>query len=186
MSLSLSPLEIPGPLLLTVKRFGDNRGWFTESYKKAALTEAGILVDFVQDNHSYSAQAGTVRGLHYQIGATAQAKLIHCLRGRLVSVAVDIRRSSPGFGRHVMQELSPEAGQQLFIPAGFAHGFCTLAPDTEIFYKADTYYSPQDERGILWSDPALGINWPVAPGQAVLSAKDAVHPLLAEQPDLFD
>ncbi|MBP7066522.1 dTDP-4-dehydrorhamnose 3,5-epimerase [Ferrovibrio sp.] len=186
MSLILKPLALAGPMLLTIKRFGDNRGWFTESYKKAALAEAGLEVDFVQDNHSFSAQAGTVRGMHYQIGATAQAKLIRCLRGRLVSVAVDIRRSSPSFGRHVMQELAGDSADQLFVPAGFAHGFCTLEPDTEIFYKVDTYYAPQDERGILWSDPALSIAWPVAPDQAVLSAKDAVHPLLRDQPDLFD
>ena len=186
MTITAEPLALQGLLLLTVKRFGDNRGWFTESYKKAALAEAGVTVDFVQDNHSYSAQLGTVRGLHYQIGATAQAKLIRCLRGRLVSVAVDIRRSSPTFGRHVMQELSSDSQNQFFVPAGFAHGFCTLAPDTEIFYKVDTYYAPQDERGILWSDPALAINWPVPPGEAVLSAKEMVHPRLADQPDLFD
>ena len=186
MSVMIKKFDIEGPLLLSLKRFGDNRGWFTESYKREELAAAGVRDDFMQDNHSYSAQTGTVRGLHYQVGTMAQAKLIRCLRGRLVSVAVDIRRSSPSFGRHVMQELHAQSTDLFYIPVGFAHGFCTLEPDTEIFYKVDANYAPQGERGILWSDPDLGIAWPIAETGATLSAKDLLHPPLRQQADLFD
>ena len=150
------------------------------------FAEAGVTVEFVQDNHSLSARAGTIRGLHFQSAPFAQDKLVRVTKGRILDVAVDLRRSSPTFGRHVSLELSAENGAQMFIPVGFAHGFCTLEPDTEVIYKVSNYYSPQHDHGIAWDDPALGIQWPVGPGEAVLSEKDTRHPALADLPRYFD
>ncbi|HEY1944481.1 MAG TPA: dTDP-4-dehydrorhamnose 3,5-epimerase [Roseiarcus sp.] len=177
---------IPEVKIITVKKFGDHRGFFSETYNRRAAAEAGIDLAFVQDNHSGSPEIGTVRGLHFQSPPFAQAKLVRVTRGRIFDVAVDLRRSSPTFGRHVAIELSEENWRQLLVPIGFAHGFCTLEPDTEVLYKVTNYYSPQHDHGLAFDDPALEIAWPVDPARAVLSDKDRRHPRLAECPHLFD
>ncbi len=177
---------IPDVKIITAKKFGDHRGFFSETYSRRAAAEAGLDLDFVQDNHSRSAEIGTLRGLHFQSPPFAQDKLIRVTRGRILDVAVDLRRSSPTFGRHVATELSEENWRQLLVPIGFAHGFCTLEPDTEVLYKVTNYYSPQHDHGLAFDDPALGIVWPVDPARAVLSDKDRRHPRLAECPHFFD
>jgi len=168
-------LAIPDVKVLTPRRFGDNRGWFTESWSRKVLD-----VDFCQDNMSLSAPRGTVRGLHFQKPPNAQAKLVCVLKGSILDVAVDIRVGSPTFGQHVAVELSAKEGNQLFVPRGFAHGFCTLEPDTMVMYKVDGFYAPESDAGLLWSDPALAINWPVTPADAELSPKDQNLPRLSE------
>jgi len=168
-------LSIPDVKVLTPRRFGDNRGWFTESWSRKVLD-----VDFCQDNLSLSAPRGTVRGLHFQKPPHAQAKLVSVLRGRIFDVAVDIRVGSPTYGRHVAVELSADKGNQLFVPRGFAHGFCTLEPDTMVMYKVDAFYAPESDAGLLWSDPALAITWPVTSAEAELSPKDQRLPRLAD------
>jgi len=173
-------LELAGVRLLRPKQHGDARGFFSETYNKRALGELGIGDDFVQDNHSLSAAVGTIRGLHFQLPPYAQAKLVRVVRGAVLDVAVDLRRSSATFGRHIAVELSAAAWNQLYVPVGMAHGFCTLQPDTEIIYKVSHYYAPEHDRGLLWSDPQLAIEWPVAADHAVLSDKDRRQPLLAE------
>lgn len=178
--------ELPEIIEIRPTVYMDERGWFSEIYNQRVFAKAGITVAFVQDNQSYSEKAGTVRGLHYQLLPSSQAKLVRVLRGSAVSVIVDIRRSSSTFGRHAKVQLSAAAGNQVFVPTGFAHGFCTTEPQTEVFYKASAFYDPQLERGINWADPALRIAWPVLPKAAVLSPKDIEHPMLADQPDLFD
>lgn len=165
-------------MLLTPRRFEDSRGWFVESYHQAKWARAGIDDDFVQDNHSLSRAVGTVRGLHFQAPPHAQAKLIRCISGRIWDVAVDVRRGSPTFGQWQAAELSAENGHQLYIPTGFAHGFVTLEPDSEVAYKASALYAPETEGGLRWDDPSLGIGWPL-PG-AIVSEKDAVLPTLAD------
>ncbi|MFK7917241.1 MAG: dTDP-4-dehydrorhamnose 3,5-epimerase [Ilumatobacter sp.] len=165
------------------RRFGDDRGWFAETWKRSVFEDAGIDADFIQDNESVSAPEATVRGLHYQLAPHAQSKLVRVVSGSILDVAVDIRRDSPTFGQHVTVTLTAEKGNQLFVPAGFAHGFWTLEPDVHVTYKVTGVYSPDHERSIRWDDPALGIDWPGS--DAILSAKDAVAPLLADQPDLF-
>ncbi len=179
-------LEIPDVIALTPKRFGDERGYFSEVFRLDVLAEAAPSLMFVQDNQSGSAQVGTVRGLHFQAPPFAQAKLVRVLRGAVLDVAVDLRRGSSTFGRHVHHVLSAENGEQLLVPAGFAHGFCTLAPDTEVIYKVSTYYNAAADKGLAWDDPALGIPWPVPADKAVLSAKDRTHPKLADLPAYFD
>lgn len=170
---------LPGVLLITPRRFGDHRGVFAETYSRRAYREIGTDLEFVQDNHSLSTDVGTVRGLHFQAPPHAQAKLVRCGRGAIFDVAVDIRRGSPTYGQWVGYELSAETGAQLFIPAGFAHGFVTLQPNSEIVYKCSDYYAPETEGALLWNDPALGIDWPLS-GDAILSDKDAVAPPLAD------
>jgi len=179
--------EIPEILLVTADRFRDPRGWFRETYNGRAYADAGIDVTFVQDNESCSAQTGTVRGLHYQLPPFAQAKLVRVLHGAIFDVAVDVRVASPTFGRHVTVQLDANRDQALFIPAGFAHGFCTLANDTVVSYKVSTAYAPSYERGIRWYDRVLGIRWPIAPEAAVLSQKDGAWPPLRAvgRDDLF-
>ena len=174
------PLDIPDVLLLTPKKHGDERGFFSEVYNRRALAAAGVHADFVQDNHSFSPQRGTVRGLHFQAPPHAQHKLVRVVQGAVFDVAVDLRRGSPSYGRHVTTTLSAAAWNQLFVPAGFAHGLMTLEPDTEILYKVSAYYAPSHDHGILWNDPALGIDWPLAEGDAILSDKDRRHPLLGD------
>jgi len=169
-----------GLLVITPARFGDARGFFSESYNKARLAEHGIDTEFVQDNHSLSARTGTVRGLHFQRPPHAQAKLVRCGRGRLFDVAVDIRPGSPTYGRWFGIELSFDNGRQLLVPAGFLHGFVTREPDTEIIYKCSDYYAPECDAAVRFDDPALAIDWGIAPGEALLSEKDAGAPLLAE------
>ncbi len=173
-------LDIPDVKLITPKRFGDSRGFFSEVYKGRAFAAAGIDIDFVQDNHALSGEVGTLRGLHFQKPPFAQTKLVRVTRGRIYDVAVDIRLKSPTYGRHVGVELSAENWAQLLVPAGFAHGYCTLEPNTEVLYKVDAYYAPEHDAGILWSDPALGIAWPVEPGKAHLSDKDNRLPVLKD------
>ncbi len=164
-------------VLVRQPRFDDGRGWFTESWNRARFAGLGIDTDFVQDNHSFSRDAGTVRGLHFQLPPYAQAKLVRCVRGSVFDVAVDIRTGSPTFGQHVGRILSAGNDEQLFIPAGYAHGFMTLEADCEVMYKVSALYNPEAEGGIIWSDRALGIAWPR--GDASLSAKDAKLPALA-------
>lgn len=168
-------LSIPDVRVLTPRRFGDSRGWFAETWSRRSLDVA-----FCQDNMSRSAERGTIRGLHFQKPPHAQAKLVMVLKGRILDVAVDIRRASPTFGQHVAVELSAEEGNQLFIPRGFAHGFCTLEPGTEVMYKVDDFYAPQTDAGIFWADPDLAINWPVRVDQAHLSPKDIGLPRLKD------
>lgn len=158
--------------------FEDARGFFTESYNREKFASLGVDVEFVQDNHSYSAAAGTVRGLHYQLEPAAQTKLVRVVQGAIYDVVVDIRRQSPTFGRWVGVILSADNHRQLYVPKGFAHGFCTLVPHTHVMYKVDSYYSPEHDRGIRWDDPELGIPWPTT--KAVLSEKDAKHPSFRE------
>jgi dTDP-4-dehydrorhamnose 3,5-epimerase len=176
---------LPDVKIVNPRRIGDQRGFFCETYNRQRFAEVGIDVEFLQDNHSLSAVAGTVRGLHFQSDPFAQAKLIRVIRGRILDVAVDIRRSSPTFGKHVAVELSAENGSQLLVPVGFAHGFCTLECNTEIVYKVSAYYSAAHDHGLRWNDPALGIDWPVAPAIALLSDKDRRQPLLSELPIYF-
>lgn len=175
MSLQVANFDISGVKLVTPKRFGDTRGFFSETYNAQSLAQVGITDVFVQDNHSLSAEPGTVRGLHFQCPPSAQVKLVRVVRGVILDVAVDIRRDSPTFGQHVAVELSAENWQQLYVPAGFAHGFCTLVPDTEVVYKVTDYYAPEADAGLAWNDPGIGIDWPDFAG-AQVSGKDAQWP----------
>ena len=186
--ISVEDTEISDVKIIRVPRFGDDRGFFSETYNKRAWAEAGITHAFVQDNHSLSRQPYTVRGLHFQSPPFAQDKLVRVPRGRILDVAVDLRRGAPSYGRHVAVELSAAGGEQLLVPIGFAHGFMTLEPDTEVIYKVTNYYSKANDHGILWSDPALGIAWPVGPDRAALSEKDLRQPFLAalDSPFHFD
>lgn len=178
MAIQAERLPLSGLLLIDAKKFADERGFFSETYSARDLAAAGFGRDFVQDNHSLSVKAGTVRGLHFQAPPDAQDKLVRVIRGSILDVAVDLRKSSPTFGAHVAVELSERNWKQLLVPKGFAHGFCTLEPNTEVIYKVSALYAPQSDRGILWNDPALGIAWPAFAG-AELSAKDAKLPPLA-------
>lgn len=177
--------EIPGPLLIRTRRFRDVRGSFSEVYSRADFAALGIVEEFVQDNHSLSIQPGTVRGLHFQIPPRAQAKLVRVTHGAVLDVVVDIRRASPHFGRHVAAELAADDGLSFYVPVGFAHGFATRAPMTEVLYKVSDTYAPAHEAGIAWDDPALGIAWDVAPGVAVLSEKDRRLPRLGDLPAFY-
>ena len=173
--------ELEGVLIVEPKVFGDNRGWFTETYSKKALEEAGIEVEFVQDNHSYSAQKGTLRGLHFQMDPMAQTKLVRCTRGRIIDVAVDFRKGSPNYKKYVGVELSEENKRQLLLPKGFGHAFLTLTDDVEVQYKVDAYYAPDCDRSVKFDDPDIGINWKqwvdCAP---IISEKDRKAPLLKD------
>jgi dTDP-4-dehydrorhamnose 3,5-epimerase len=184
--LDVEQTAIPDVKLLKPNRFGDARGFFSEVYSQRTFAQAGLDLSFVQDNHSWSAPPFTVRGLHFQTPPAAQGKLVRVVRGRVLDVAVDLRRSSKTYGHHVAVELSAENWFQLWVPAGFAHGFCTLEPDCEVLYKVTEYYSAEHDRGLAWDDPALGIPWPVGPGAAVLSAKDTAQPRLSDLPPYFD
>lgn len=165
--------------LITTRRFADARGWFTESWSESRFAAAGIALPFCQDNHSLSCAQGTLRGIHFQRTPHAQAKLVRCIRGRVFDVAVDLRRASPTFGQWVSAELTAQGGEQLFVPAGFGHGFLTLEPDCEIAYKVDAYYSAPNDAGIAWDDPALAIAWPLNGGAPLLSDKDQTLPILS-------
>jgi len=167
---------LPGLVLIEPKVFRDARGYFMETYNEAAFAAAGISSRFVQDNHAYSASGGVLRGLHFQLPPFAQAKLVWVVRGAVLDVAVDLRRDSPTFGRHFSVELSAANMQRLFLPRGFAHGYLTLAPDTEFLYKVDAPYAPQADAGLAWDDPDIGVAWPCA--QPVLSDKDRKLPRL--------
>lgn len=170
---------LAGVILLEPRRFGDKRGFFAETYNVRAYRDAGIECEFVQDNHSFSDQVGTVRGLHFQKPPAAQAKLVRCGSGAIFDVAVDIRLESPTYGKWVGYELSADNGLQLFIPAGFAHGFMTLKPSSEIVYKCSDYYAPETEGSVRWDDPDIGIEWPEV-DNPVLSEKDAEAPSLSQ------
>jgi dTDP-4-dehydrorhamnose 3,5-epimerase len=183
--MQVTETEIPAVKVLTPRRHADERGFFSEVYNSRVLQELGVGAAFVQDNHSLSVQKGVVRGLHYQIAPIAQDKLVRVVRGAVLDVAVDIRRNSQTFGRHVAVVLSAENWRQIFVPVGFAHGFVTLEPNTEVIYKVSDYYSPEHERGIRWDDPDLGIDWQVSGADAILSVKDRANPLLRDVKDLF-
>jgi dTDP-4-dehydrorhamnose 3,5-epimerase len=179
-------LAVPGPVLVTPRRFGDHRGFFLETYSARDFAALGIPDVFVQDNHSLSARPGTIRGMHFQLPPQAQAKLVRVLRGAILDIAVDIRRSSPFYGRHVAVELTAENAQQLYVPVGFAHGFCTLTPDTEVAYKVTALYAPECDRGIAWDDPELALPWPFEAGAVQLSDKDRRAPRLRDLTQGFD
>jgi dTDP-4-dehydrorhamnose 3,5-epimerase len=176
----VTPLSIPDVKLVESERFGDERGSFSEVYNRRALAGRGIELEFVQDNHSLSRAKGTIRGLHYQSLPFAQAKLVRVVRGSVLDVAVDLRLGSPTYGKHVTAVISATAWNQILVPVGFAHGFCTLEPDTEVIYKVTNYYSPAHDHGVLWNDPELGIEWPVSEAAAVLSPRDRRLPRLGE------
>ena len=173
-------LRISAVKVLIPNMYGDRRGFFSEVYSRRTLAESGVETDFVQDNHSFSAEKGTVRGLHFQTPPFAQDKLVRVVRGTVFDVAVDLRWNSRTYGRHVSVVLSAEAWNQLLIPVGFAHGFMTLVPDTEVIYKVSEYYVSEHDKGLLWNDPALGIQWPVPEDEAVVSDKDRGQPRFAE------
>lgn len=173
-------LGIEGLILVTPKRFGDERGYFSEVYVEDRFKAGGVTCDFIQDNRARSSSKGVVRGLHYQAPPAAQAKLIRCTQGAIFDVAVDLREGSPTFGRHKALELSEATGEQLFVPAGFAHGYCTLSENAVVEYKVDAPYAPEAEAGIFWNDPDLGIAWPVAPEAALLSERDKTLPAFVE------
>jgi dTDP-4-dehydrorhamnose 3,5-epimerase len=177
---------IRGPVLLTPDKFDDSRGFFSEVYKQRMVVDLIGNIHFVQDNHSLSVQQGTIRGLHFQIPPSAQGKLIRVVRGAIFDVAVDIRRSSPSYGRYVSAILSAENWSQLWIPIGFAHGFCTIEPNTEVIYKVTGYYNKDDERGLAWNDPDLAIDWPVKPADTNMSDRDSIFPRLSEIPTYFE
>ena len=171
--MNIVSLEIPDVKVVTPNRYADDRGFFSETFNARAFQSAGIDCNFVQDNHSYSAQKSTLRGLHYQTPPHAQAKLVRVLRGAIIDVAVDARKASPTFGKYVKALLSAENGSQIFVPAGFLHGFLTLEPDTEVAYKVDDFYAKDCEGSVIWNDPELAIDWGVAAKDVVLSEKDA-------------
>ncbi|KOS04065.1 dTDP-4-dehydrorhamnose 3,5-epimerase [Paenibacillus polymyxa] len=172
------PLKLEGAKIIEPVVHGDHRGFFMESYNEQIMKQNGISHVFIQDNQSLSAEAGVIRGLHYQLNPKAQTKLIRVLSGAIYDVILDIRKSSPTFGQWIGVILSEHNRRQLLVPKGFAHGFCTLVPNTHVFYKVDEYYSPENDRGILWNDPALGIDWPTS--HAILSEKDQKQPALAD------
>ena len=165
-------LGLPGLQLLKPRCFADTRGYFVETYNERTLLAAGITTRFVQDNQSYSRSPGTIRGLHFQFPPAAQAKLVRVVQGSVYDVAVDLRAGSPTCGRWEGMRLTAEQGEQLFIPQGFAHGFCTLEPDTVVAYKVDDFYAPASDSGLIWNDPTLAIDWPIRPDEVVLSDKD--------------
>jgi dTDP-4-dehydrorhamnose 3,5-epimerase len=185
-ALEIIPTEIPDVRIIIPAKQLDRRGFFSETYNKRGLAEAGIELDFVQENHSFSKEKAVVRGLHFQISPFAQGKLLRVVRGTIFDVAVDLRKSSPTFGKHVSVVLSAEKWNQLLIPKGFAHGFATLEPCTELIYKVTNYYSPENDRGLFWLDPKIGIEWPVSPAAAILSEKDSRLPCLSDLKDLFE
>jgi dTDP-4-dehydrorhamnose 3,5-epimerase len=178
--MKIETFDIAGPLLIVPEKHPDARGFFAEVYRKDVLRDEIGPNEFVQDNHSLSAKSGTVRGLHFQAAPTPQAKLVRVVHGAIMDVAVDIRQSSPTYGRHIATTLSAENFAQLYVPVGFAHGFCTLEPDTEVLYKVSGYYDPATEKGLLWNDPALKIAWPVGPTGVTISDKDRNYPPLAQ------
>ncbi|PZU91921.1 MAG: dTDP-4-dehydrorhamnose 3,5-epimerase [Chelatococcus sp.] len=184
--LSVEATAIPAVKIITPKRHGDHRGFFSEVYSRTAMAAAGIDLVFVQDNHSLSAEVGTLRGLHFQSPPFAQDKLVRVTRGRILDVCVDIRTSSPSFGQHVAVEISAKNWKQILVPVGFAHGFVTLEPDTEVLYKVSAPYGPANDHGLAFDDPGLGIDWGLPHDGLVLSDKDRRHPRLVDLPHYFD
>jgi dTDP-4-dehydrorhamnose 3,5-epimerase len=184
--MDILPQAISPVMILRPKRFGDARGYFSELYSRKALQRQSLDFEFIQDNISLSSDRGVVRGLHFQTAPSEQTKLVSVLKGSVYDVAVDIRTGSPTYGRHVAAMLSAENGLQMLVPRGFAHGFCTLEPDTLVMYKVDGYYDRERDFGLRWNDPALKIQWPVAPENAKVSDKDREQPLLAQLPRCFE
>lgn len=176
--MKIIPTKLDGVLVIETELFGDHRGFFTESYNEEKFKAAGIDYNFIQDNHSLSSEAGTVRGLHFQLAPKAQTKLVRVAAGAIYDVAVDLRGGSATYGQWVGVILSESNKRQLLVPRGFAHGFCTLTPNTQVMYKVDEYYSREHDRGLLWNDPNIGIDWPT--DRVVLSDKDKVHPGIRE------
>lgn len=175
----ITPLDIPDVKRITPAVHRDSRGFFCETYSQLDLAESGISAQFVQDNHSHSVCKFTVRGLHYQDPPFPQGKLVRVIRGSILDIAVDLRQGSATYGQHVSETLSAENFHQLWVPEGFAHGFCTLEPDTEVLYKVTAAYAPAYDRGLAWNDPDLAIQWPMPPGQEILSEKDQSQPAFA-------
>jgi dTDP-4-dehydrorhamnose 3,5-epimerase len=185
-SVEVSPTEIEAVRLILPRIHRDHRGFFSETYNRSGLATSGIDLEFVQDNHSLSVERGVVRGLHFQIPPYAQDKLVRVVRGSIFDIAVDLRQGSPTYGRHAARVISAADWNQILIPIGFAHGFCTLEPNTEVIYKVTNYYSPEHDRGLLWNDPELGIAWPLAETEAILSDKDKKQPRFCELPRYFE
>ena len=181
----IESLSIPDVKVIHPSKHEDERGFFSETFARRDLAEAGLDIEFVQDNHVLSAQEGTVRGLHFQIKPFAQGKLVRVVRGAILDVALDIRVGSPTYGQHVAAKISADSWNQVFIPIGFAHGLATLEPNTEVLYKVTNYYSPEHDKGVLWNDPHLSIDWPVTERDAVLSPRDREHPVLSVLPEYF-
>jgi dTDP-4-dehydrorhamnose 3,5-epimerase len=177
---NVSTISVNLPRLIVPKRHVDDRGWFSEIFHQERLRDIGVTCRFVQDNQSSSKQAGTLRGLHFQLPPAAQAKLVMVVKGRILDVAVDIRRGSPTLGKYVSTELSSETGRQIYIPVGFAHGFLTLENDVVVMYKGSDYYAPTHESGIRWNDPDIAIPWPLKDANIIISDKDRRLPLLKE------
>jgi dTDP-4-dehydrorhamnose 3,5-epimerase len=175
--LTVDTFDIAGLLLITPERFSDDRGWLSETFSQKVFQDLGLDLNFVQDNHSLSLKAGTLRGFHFQAPPHAQAKLVRCVRGRILDIAVDIRAGSPTYGRHASAELSPLNGKQLFMPVGFAHAFLTLEAETEVIYKVTDIYAPRYETGIRWDDPTIAFPWDIRQGP-YLSPKDEGLPAL--------
>jgi dTDP-4-dehydrorhamnose 3,5-epimerase len=186
LTMEIIPTQIAEVKIIIPAKHVDYRGFLSETYSRRGLAEAGIELDFVQDNHSFSLEKGVVRGLHYQARPFEQDKLLRVVRGAVFDVAVDLRRNSPTFGKHVSAILSAEKWNQILIPKGFAHGFATLEPSTELIYKVTNYYCPEYDRGLFWRDPEIGIDWPVSSGAAIVSEKDGRLPRFCELKDLFD
>lgn len=181
--MKITKTKIDGVVIIEPDVFGDNRGFFMESWNKKKMEEAGLYYDFVQDNHSKSTVKGTLRGIHFQKGDKAQAKLVRCVKGAVLDVAVDLRKNSPTFKQWVGVELSAENKKQLLIPRGFGHGFVTLTDDVEFLYKADNYYAPEADAGIRWNDPDIGVEWDIE--KPILSEKDRKNPFLKDSKELF-
>jgi dTDP-4-dehydrorhamnose 3,5-epimerase len=170
--MDIKSTKLPGVLVLKPRRFADVRGYFVETYNEQLFRQTGNMLDFVQDNQSFSIRKGTIRGLHFQLPPAVQAKLVRVLRGSIFDVVVDLRLESPTYGQWIAEQISAESDEQIFVPRGFAHGFCTLEPNTEVAYKVDSYYDPASESGIIWNDPSLNIPWPIGVNEAILSEKD--------------
>ncbi len=177
--------SIPDVKMIIPIKHGDDRGFFSEIYNRRAFAEAGIDLDFVQDNHSFSAQKGTIRGLHFQTPPYALDKLVRVVRGRIFDVAVDLRKDSPSFGQHVTAIISAEEWNQILVPIGFAHGFCALEPNTEVIYKVTNYYAPAHDKGLVWNDPELNIEWPISVDEAILTDRDKMLSRFSELTDFF-
>jgi len=185
VGMQFTTFSIPGVVLVTPRHIGDERGYFAETFRADRFAEAAGNWAFVQDNESRSARVGTIRGLHFQSEPHAQGKLVRCTAGALFDVAVDIRAGSPTYGQWVGETLTPENGKQLWVPPGFAHGFCSLEANTVICYKVTDYYSADCDKGLAWNDPAIGIKWPDVASPATLSAKDHQQPSLNDLPAYF-
>ena len=183
--MDIRTLQIPGPVVIVPRKFSDTRGFLSETFNGEVFSANVAEAHFVQENHSYSEHAGTIRGIHFQVPPHAQGKLVRVVRGAVFDVAVDLRSGSPHFGRHASAELSAANWNQLWIPIGFGHGFCTLEPHTEVVYKLTGPYRPDSERGIVWDDPDLAIRWPLGAPEPKLSDRDRQHSRFAETPAYF-